>query len=145
MAPFLEVTVNTKPLSVKRQKDRLEMAGIIKDIALETGTQVRLRDDDPCQGGRSIRLDLKAPGGLEVSIVLDGESRRGDTHVLSWHMALDSPERLDSSFGGVNPFHRCKATHTANGFDSLRELLLDCLQKCKTGAAYQAIRMPAVA
>lgn len=122
-------------LSEKRAADRKTMADAIAQLVVDCGATYQ-REDHPDR--REVWLDIKAPGGLELTVDFDGNSIQPDVHVLSWHMAHDSPKRLnDATFGGnVNPHHKCKATYIARGFDDLCWQLRSGLLMAQDGTAY---------
>lgn len=131
----------SKTLSVKRQPDRLKMALALTALAESLGCTVERKEGGSYPGPRCIQLALQAPGGLCVTVSLDGDSWQPDTYVLSWHMALDSKNKLAPyPFGGsVNPHHFCKATNVAHGYESLQEQLQRGLVMARDGSAYQAL------
>lgn len=129
-------------LSEKRAADRTTMADAVAALVLECGATYE-REDHPDR--REVWLDIKAPGGLELTVDFDGNSIQPDVHVLSWHMNHESPNKLnDATFGGnVNPHHKCKATYIARGFDDLCMQLRSGLLMAKDGTAYLPNTVPA--
>ena len=129
----------SKHLSVSRKADRLRMAALVKDLGHEFDCEIETAAGGSYPGERCIQVSLAAPGGLQVTVKFDGESSLRNTFVLSWHMALCSNVRLDPvRFGEVNPHHFQKATHIAEGFEHLTQVLRRDLAMAKDGSAYQA-------
>lgn len=128
----------TQVLKVTRKADRLKMASAVQGVAERFGCAIDKREGGLYPGPRCMQLHLTGPGGLCVTVSLDGDTALGDSFLLSWHMALDSRNELDNaSFGGgVNPHHRRKATHLAQGFDDLLARLERGFSLAASGEAY---------
>jgi hypothetical protein len=118
--------------SERRAADRTTMANALETMAVELGATVERSEHE-----REISLRISAPGGLCVSVDLDGASCQPDVHVIPWHMGLDSDKRLARSFGDVNPYHFRKATHVARGWVALKEEIERGLRAAVDGSAYQ--------
>lgn len=59
-------------------------------------------------------------------------------------MQLESEDRLASAFGQVNPYHHCKATHTAYGWEQLRATVERGLTMAANGTAFmERVAVPA--
>lgn len=118
------------------------MAARIEAIVAATGALCVRRPDGFCKP-RCISLRIAAPGGLSVTVNLDGDAGRLHAlHFLHWNMDSDSGNRLSPVFGGVRADQSCKATHVAYSFDALSEQLELSLQLAATGKAYQPVRKP---
>lgn len=130
----------TKPLSVSRAADRDRMAKESISLATECGATAELL---PGFHEREVRVDIRAAGGLCVTLSFDGKyAKKGttqpDTYILHWHMDMESEKKLcNGRFGGnVNPYHKQKATHICAGFDHLCEQLRRCLMLAASGDAF---------
>lgn len=125
-------------LSETRAGDRKKMATEIEKLVVECGSTFTRAagEDDP--GTQVIKLNVTAPGGLELLVDFDGKSWQPNVHVLSWYMDHNSTKRLNNAtFGGkVNPHHFHKATYVAWGFDDLCRQLRAGLLMAKDGTAY---------
>lgn len=130
--------MSTKQLSARRTKDLAEMARRVASLVTTCGATFECTEGGDYPGPRAIQLYVRAARGLCVRVEFDGDSAQPDTHVLSWHMDLESEARLSNArFGGnVNPHHMQKATYTACGFDALCERLQFGLELAKSGAAF---------
>lgn len=129
----------SQELSERRAADRRKMAEAVSALALQYDCKVERTEGGTYPGPRCIKLGIEAPGGLCVTVELDGNSVQPDVHVLSWHMALGVDARLEPQvFGGnVNPHHFRKATYVAEGFRDLMFKLESGLALCQDGSAYQ--------
>jgi hypothetical protein len=125
--------MSTKQLSERRAADRAEMARLTQTLITDLGATFERTSES-----RAISLYVRAARGLCVRVKFDGDSSQPDTHVLSWHMDVDSTSELsNATFGGnVNPHHRQKATYIAQGFDELCKRLTSGLELAKSGAAF---------
>ncbi len=128
----------TRELKVTRKADRLKMAVAVEGVAERFGCTVDKREGGLYPGPRCMQLSLQGPGGLCVTVSLDGDTSLKDCFLLSWHMALDSRNELDAATfgGGVNPHHRRKATHLAQGFEDLLARLERCFSLAASGRAF---------
>jgi hypothetical protein len=129
-------------LSVLRSDDRELMASRVEAIVAASGALCVDRLDDRWKP-RCISLRIAAPGGLTVTLRLDGDAGRLHAlHFLHWDMAGDGGNRLSPVFGGVRADQPCKATHVAYSFDALCEQLELSLRLAATGDAYQPAQSP---
>lgn len=127
----------TKPLTMTRSADRQSLAGQIHVLARALGCETSEKSGGDHPGKRAIVVDIAAPGGLCLSVYLNGGVRDPDCFVLSWHMDYKSDAKLShSAFLNVNPYHRHKATDVARGADELLRVLEKRLTACKDGSAY---------
>ncbi len=128
----------TRELKVTRKADRLKMAIAVEGVAERFGCTIEKREGGLYPGPRCMQLSLQGPGGLCVTVSLDGDTTLKDSFLLSWHMALDSRNELDAATfgGGVNPHHRRKATHLAQGFEDLLARLARGFELAASGKAY---------
>jgi hypothetical protein len=124
-----------KPLTEKRAADRKVMAARVEALLKELNVEW---EPGEFPGPREIKIDIKGPRGLCLSVDFDGDSWQPDVHVLSWHMSLDSDAQLsDARFGGnVNPYHKHKATYIAHGIDDLIAKLRFGLELAISGDAF---------
>lgn len=136
-------------LTETRKADRAKMAKLLAARALAAGAvraeiKPETGDRDDHIYRRCTRVAIEAARGLQVGVSFDGDTpqSRPDTHVLSWHMSLDSDARLADVFGygAVNPYHHCKATQVAYGFEALCETVCAILAKAADGSAFSPER-----
>lgn len=127
-----------RPLSERRAADRETMARRAAELVTQCGATFERTEGAPHPGARAISLYVKAARGLCVRLEFDGDSIQPDTHVLSWHVGLESDARLSNArFGGnVNPHHMQKATYIAHGFDALCERVRFGLELARSGEAF---------
>lgn len=127
------MTIHTTTLLETRAADREAMA---KQLQLLIGECGATYEREAAQ--RAIFLHISAPGGLCLTMDLDGDSPQPNVYLLSWHMSHTSERRLnDATFGGnVNPHHRRKATYLAHGFEDLKVQLSRGLKMAADGSAY---------
>jgi hypothetical protein len=129
-----------KPLSVLRREDRDIMARRVEAIVAATGA-LCVRRQDHAGKPRCTSVEIAAPGGLTVDLILDGDAGGlHELHFLQWKMKSDSRNKLAPVFGGVNASQFCKATQVAYSFEALCEQLELCLRLAATGEAYQPVR-----
>jgi hypothetical protein len=130
--------MTAKVLTERRAADRTEMANGIAALVTECGATYDRLEGGAYPGPRAIQLYVQAARGLRVRVEFDGDSAQPDTHVLSWHMAVDADGELnDATFGGdVNRFHRQKATYIAFGFEELCNRLRFGLELAASGKAF---------
>lgn len=133
--------MSTKQLSERRATDRAEMARRVATLVTTCGATFERtagKSGSHFPGPRAVHVYVRAARGLCVRVKFDGDSSQPDTHVLSWHVDLESDARLSNArFGGnVNPHHMQKATYIAQGFDELCERLRFGLNLAKSGAAF---------
>src|SRR5690625_4291918 len=119
-------------LSVRRKKDREEMASEIIRLATELGVACEREDI----GSREIVLHLTGPRGLRVTVDLDGTSSQPNLHVVAWCIDFRSNAHFADSFGDVNPVHRRKATAVVYSFVGLLAELRRGFTLAKTGDAF---------
>lgn len=124
--------MTARAYSERRKADREAMAAQMIVLATSHGCTVERTDSPPC-----IMLRIEAPGGLCVSIDVDGKSCQPDVHVIPWHMHYESDAKLARSFGDVNPHHQRKATHVRLGFDALHAELERGFKAAADGTAYE--------
>ena len=124
-----------KPLSETRAPDRKKMAQIVVDICKDVGVEWSINED--CEPGDH-SIYITGHRGLCVRVQFRKKSWQPNVYVLSWHMEPESKARLNNAtFGGdVNPYHMCKATYVANGFDELQHKLRIGLELAKSGKAF---------
>lgn len=119
-------------LTEKRKADRLEMVRRLTQAALDAGAHTESRVMD-----REHWLTISAPGGLRVTITLDGASSQPDVHVIPWHMDTNSARKLSRDvFRDVNPYHGRKCTEVRHGFEPLLERVVECVRAAVEGRAY---------
>jgi len=118
-------------LTERRKADREEMARQIRALCVELGAEC---DETPLP--RGVALEIEAPGGLCVHLLLEGDSCQPDVHVIPWHTR--GAARLVPALGEVNPYHFGKATHIAHGWPALLANLRRGLTMARDGSAYQA-------
>lgn len=138
--------MTTTTLSERRAGDRKKMALALQELITRCGATFVRDEGTDTVGAQAIRLRVTAPGGLLLRVDLDGKSIQPDIHVLSWHMAFESINRLnDATFGGnVNPYHQLKATYVAYGFEDLCKQLEFGLLHARDGTAYLPAPEPVV-
>lgn len=122
--------------SERNARHRVRMRDLIIQLAIEHNAEWKLLSSDLYPNAE--RIALVAPGGLEVTVRFDKDSWQPNVYVLSWHMHIDSPNRLNNAtFGGnVNPHHKLKATYVAQGFVDLCQKLSKGLKMAASGDAY---------
>lgn len=126
-------------LSVRRKADRLAMAEILSDLAVEAGStaEILVGEAGSFPDERTVMVKVSAPGGLQVNIELSGDSALGGEHLLHWHMDSESSNLLAPGFApSMNTAHYAKATDFASDFPSLLPLLKDRLTAAANGSAY---------
>jgi hypothetical protein len=130
--------MKTTTLSSRRAADRNKMALLLEELIARCGATSTREDFEGAEAPHPIWLNVVAPGGLQVTVELDGTIPQPDMHLLAWNMAYASTNRLNgSTFGGdVNPFHSRKATYVAYGFEDLCKQLEQGLLMAKDGSAY---------
>lgn len=126
-----------KILSMTRDADRRELTARVTDLAKRYDCTVEVTAGGSYPGPKAIHVQLVAPGGLSVNIRLDGaRPKEANSFVLSWHMDLDSSNKLSSrTFLNVNPYHHLKATDTCTT-PQLLELLERRFKAAQDGTAY---------
>jgi hypothetical protein len=125
-----------------RSDDREIMATRVEAIVAASNA-LCMRRLDHCWKAGGIFLRIAAPGGLTVTLSLDGEAGRLHAlHFLHWSMASDGGNALSPVFGGVRADQPWKATHVAYSFDALCEQLALSLRLAATGEAYRPARKP---
>jgi hypothetical protein len=125
-----------------RSDDREIMAARIEAIVVACGA-LCVRRLDAYWKPRCISLQIAAPGGLTVTVCLDGEADKlRALHFLHWEMTSDGGNRLSPVFGGVRADQSWKATHVAYSFDAMCEQLELSLRLAVTGEAYQPASKP---
>lgn len=124
----------TSGLTERRYPDRVKMAELLEEIARKHGATTERHIN--VWSDRCISVCIKAPGGLRVSVDLDGASTQPDVHVIPWNIALTSDATLEPSFGSVNPHHFQKATHVAYGWEALAAEIERGLVAAADGSAY---------
>jgi hypothetical protein len=116
------------------------MATRVEAIVAATGA-LCVRRLDHFGKPQCISLQIAAPGGLTVTLSLDGNAGRLHAlHFLHWAMPSDGGKRLSPVFGGVRADQSWKATHVAYSFHALCEQLELSLGLAATGKAYQPVR-----
>jgi hypothetical protein len=130
--------MKTTTLSNRRLADRIKMAKILEELIVRCGATSTREDFEGAVKPHPIWLKVEAPGGLIVTVELDGTMPEPDMHLLAWNIAYGSKAKLNNStFGGdVNPCHFQKATYIAYGFEELCEQLEKGLLMAKDGSAY---------
>lgn len=125
-------------LNESNKGDRTTMANLIAALVVKQGAKFEWASAEDGCGPREISLNVTAPGGLQVRVEFDGDSPQPNVYVLSWHIAFDSPRKLNvDTFGGdVNSCHFKKATYVARGFDDLCAQLTKGLSLAKSGEAF---------
>ena len=110
-----------KPLSVRRQADRIFMAAALVKLVNECGASCQVNPLDSYPGDREKKVVIDTPAGLQLTVEFDGDSSHPNVFVLSWHMHWQAEDHLNNAtFGGnVNCHHFRKATYVAHGFDDL--------------------------
>lgn len=125
----------------KKKADRAKMAEIVRALAVEMGCEAEIEDKPYGEiSPQMVMVKIRTDRGLKLTIDFDGKSCQPDVHVMSWHMDTKVDTRLADAFGDINPYHFCKATDVAYGFDSLIRILSRKLELCRTGAAYSPER-----
>lgn len=114
-------------LTERRAKDRETMAREVETLATRMGW-----DCSRCEYTRphEIRLNLRGPEGLSVSIEFERHTSMPDHYCLPWHFShtKGTETKLSQTFGRyqgseVNPYHGRKCTAFAAGIDTLLDKL----------------------
>lgn len=126
------------PLTEQRAADRRTMADALATMLRTAGAAVtEVERYQP----RTIRLEVRAPGGGICWPEFDGESCQPNVYVVTWNVAHDAPNRnairFAITFGNVNSYHFHKASRVAYGFEQLGAVLAADVAACVSGAAYQ--------
>lgn len=125
-------------LTERRAADRRTMADALATLLRTAGATVT---EVEAYRPRTIRLEVRAPGGAICWPEWKGDSPRPDIYVVTWNVAHDAPNRaavrFAVTFGNVNSYHFHKATRVAYGFEQLGAILAADVAACVSGAAYQ--------
>lgn len=121
----------------RRKADRAAMAAIITEQATTAGAVVERLEPAPLSP-RGVWLHIQAPGGLRVTVDLDGDSCQPDVHVLAWNLSLDSGRKMSPAFWyAVNRFHFGKCTEVREGFEPMLARVVEGVRAAVDGRAYQ--------
>lgn len=141
---FIKMTrEHVNDLSSRKKVDRVIMADLVRDVVMCAGGEIDEVIEAP--EDRYILINVKAPGGLNVGVELDGFSALGDHQMLlSWHMDSSSPCLLkqDSLGGRVNPVHHHKATQVCDTFYDMLNALKSGIEGAVNGDIYQEVERP---
>ena len=123
------------PLTESRKSDRAEMADRLESLAAQHGWMAERENLAPTE----TYVMLRGPtGGLRVGIEFDGRSPQRDNHCMPWN----SDARMSDAFGHamgapVNPYHRCKCTAFAFGFNALYAAVERAMVMAADGTAFE--------
>lgn len=127
-------------LTETKKKDREEMTRKIQALCERLGVAFEVcpiltRD-------REIMLHIQHPSGLRLSHDFNGDSTQPDTYVITWNIEQQVKARFSDDLGhlcghdSINPYHRCKATCIAHGFDDLIMHLEEVFNLTNAGSVF---------
>jgi hypothetical protein len=130
------IIMSSTTLTERRKADRAIMAGTVAELARQYELSALVTGEQ--HGSRQTSVELTGPHGLKLAVRFRGNTPQSapDTYVLSWH-GVKAPWQLwPGTFGDVNPYHGCKATDVARGFDALLWLLERRFTAIADGSAF---------
>lgn len=122
----------------RRKFDRIYMGHTVHTMAKGAGFDSKLTETGRGRQHRVV-VEIIATRGLTLVVDFDSQSIQPDIFVLSWHSQPYSDFRIAEAFalGNVNPHHRRKATHVAQGWPELRRILGVAFERIVDGSAFE--------